>query len=98
MKVGLSINFKREIVHYSGIHLGTENDGQIGLETIDHGPGGPREPWEHWIGDGPYEVFALARPPTQTFTGHPAPLSSIFHSMPLKPGRSGRAEDAGWIP
>ena len=52
VKLCIICTFKREIIHMSSPHLGTESDGGIGRRTIDSLP---LFAWERFLADGPYE-------------------------------------------
>ena len=56
-KVTLAVTWKREIVWYSTLSLGTSNDDRIAVNEL-RGPCVLRFPWERSVADGAYETLA----------------------------------------
>mmetsp|Transcript_68053 Transcript_68053/g.188390 ORF Transcript_68053/g.188390 Transcript_68053/m.188390 type:complete len:357 (-) Transcript_68053:60-1130(-) len=77
VKVQLGITFKREIVFWSGLHPGSNDDGTIGRDTIHRCP---RYRWEYWLGDGVYEVVRRMMVP---FRKQPIPGTNPLQYFPL---------------
>ena len=51
-KVTLGVTFKREIVWFSTLSLGSSNDNAIALEELDGPSGSYRYDWEWILADG----------------------------------------------